>query len=125
MKCPSSINGEICLQLKWSKNCILVAGTTANQNVYFEMADTKLNVAVVTLSTQHNIKLLKILESSFKRIINWNKYLPKTINQVQIWYLDFLIDPRFQGIGKFFVVSFKDDDSRESYKQYYLPTVGI
>ena len=125
MKCPSSISGEICLQLKWYKNCILVAGTAANQNVYFEMADTKLNVAVVTLSTQHNIKLLKILESSFKRIITWNKYLPKTINQVQNWYLDFLIDPRFQGVGRFLVVSFKDDDSRESHKQYYLPTVEI
>ena len=89
------------------------------------MTDTKLNVAVVTLSTQHNTKLLKILESSFKRIINWNKYLPKTINQVQNWYSDFLINPRFQGVGRFFVVSFKDDDSRESHKQYYLAAVGI
>ena len=29
------INCEICLQLKWSRNCILVAGTEANQNPYF------------------------------------------------------------------------------------------
>ena len=72
------INCEICLQLKWSKNCILVA---ANQNPEFKITDTKLYVPVVTLSTQDNIKLLKKLESGFKRTINWNKYLPKKTNQ--------------------------------------------
>ena len=53
------INCEISLQLKWSKNCILVAGTVANKNPSFEINDTKLYVPVVTLSTQENIKLLK------------------------------------------------------------------
>ena len=77
------INCEISLQLKWSKNCILVAGTAANQNPRFQINDTKLYVPVVTLSTQENIKLLKQLESSFKRTINWNKYLGKTTNQAQ------------------------------------------
>ena len=40
-------------------------------------------------------------------------------------YLDFLIDPSFQGVNRRFVLSFKDDDGRESHKQYYLPTVEI
>ena len=75
------INCEISLQLKWSKNCVLVAGTAANQNPYFKMTETKLYVPVVTLSTQDNIKLLKELESRFERAINCNKYLPKTKNQ--------------------------------------------
>ena len=57
------INCEISLQLKWSKNCILVAGTTANQNPYFQITDTKLYVPVVTLSTQDNIKLIKRLNN--------------------------------------------------------------
>ena len=73
----SLINCEICLQLKWSKNCIIVAGTEAKQNSQFKITDTKLCVSVVTLSTQDNIKLLKQLESSFERTTNWNKYLPK------------------------------------------------
>ena len=77
----SLINCEISLQLKWSKNCVLVAGTAANQNPYFKMTETKLYVPVVTLSTQDNIKLLKELESRFERAINCNKYLPKTKNQ--------------------------------------------
>ena len=79
----SLINCEISLQLKWFKNCILLAGTVANQNPTFQINDTKLYVPVVTFSTHENIKLLKQLESGFKRIINWNKYLGKRRNQVQ------------------------------------------
>ena len=36
-----------------------------------------------------------------------------------------LIDPSFQGVNRLFVLSFKCDDGRKSYKQYYLPTVEI
>ena len=36
---------------------------------------------LVALSTQENIKLFKYLESGFKRIINWNKFLAKNANQ--------------------------------------------
>ena len=63
------INCEISLQLKRSKKCILVAGTANNQNPSFQINDTKLNVSVVTLSTQENMKLLKRLESGLKRTI--------------------------------------------------------
>ena len=45
--------------LTWSKNCFLVAGTTANQVPTFTVTDTKLYVPVITLSTQNNAKLLK------------------------------------------------------------------
>ena len=121
----SLINCEFSLQLKWSKNCILVAGTAANQNSIFQIKDTKIYVPVVILSIQQNIKFLKQLESGFKRTINWNKYLAKTANQVRDRYLDFLIDPNFQGVNISFVLSFKDDNGRQSYKEYYLPTVEI
>ena len=39
--------------------------------------------------------------------------------------LDFFIDPSLQGINRLFVLSFKDRRVRESYKQYFLPTVEI
>ena len=54
---------------------ILVAGTVANQVPKVRITRTKLYVPVV--STQENIKLLKQLESGFKRTINWNKYHSK------------------------------------------------
>ena len=95
---------------KWSaKNCIPITGTSANQNPRFQINDTKLNVPVVTLSTQENKKLLKKLDSGFKRTIKWNKYLPKTINQVWDRRLDFLIDPNFQGVNRLFVLSFENN----------------
>ena len=40
-------------------------------------------------------------------------------------YLDFLIDPSFQGGNRYFVLSFKDEDDWESHKQSYFPTVEI
>ena len=46
------ISCEISLQLKWSKSCILVTGTAANQNPSFQINDTKLYVPAVTISTQ-------------------------------------------------------------------------
>ena len=64
------INCKIYLQLKLSKSCILVAGTAANQSPEFKITDTKLYVPVVVLSTRDNTKILKQLESGFKRKIN-------------------------------------------------------
>ena len=61
---------EISLQLEWSKNGILVAGTVTNQNPESKITDTKLYVPVLTLSTQEIIKLLKQLESGFKITVN-------------------------------------------------------
>ena len=71
------------------------------------------------------IKLLKKLESGFKRTISWKKYLAKTTNWARNRYSDYLIDPNFWGVNRLFFLSFKDDDGRESHKQYYLPTMEI
>ena len=51
------INCEINLILTWSTNCVIVSTNVANQNVTFEITDTKLYVPAVTLSTQDNSKL--------------------------------------------------------------------
>ena len=119
------INCEISLQLKRSRKCTILAATVASQNPSFQINDTKLYVPVVTLSTQENTKLLKQLESGFKRTINPNKYLVKTTNQVQYRYLNFPIYPSFQGVNRLFILSFKDIAGWESHKQYYLPTAEI
>ena len=55
----------------WIKNCILSsAGTT----VTFKITDAKLYVPIVTLKTEDNTKLSKLLSEGFKRSIYWNKY---------------------------------------------------
>ena len=55
----------------------------------------------MVLSTQDNAKLLQQLKSGFKRTINWNKYQTKVSRKGQNQYLEFLIDPSFQGVNRF------------------------
>ena len=82
-------------------------------------------MAVVTLSTQDNAKLLQQLKSGFRRTINWNKYQsgPKTYAQKR--YLNHLVNPSFQGVNRLFVLSFENEDDRTSHSTYYLPKIEI
>ena len=47
------------------------------------------------------------MKSGFKRTIKWNKYQSKVPTERQTKYLDFLLDQRFQGVNRLFVLSFK------------------
>ena len=95
--------------------------TAVNQEPKFIIADRKLYVLVITLSSQDNVKLLKQLESGFKRTINWNKYQSKITTLAQNRYLDFLIDASFQGVNKLFVLLFQTENDGERY----LPKIEI
>ena len=116
------INCETNFILTWSEDCIISSATAATQ---FKITVTKLYVPVVTLSTQDNEKLLQQLKSGFKRTINWNKYQPKVSPERQNQYLDFLIDPSFQGVNRLFVLSFENEEDRKVHTGYYLPKVEI
>ena len=102
------INCEINLILTWSANCVIVY-IVADQNVTFEITDTKLYVPVVPLSTQDNSKLLQQLKSGFKRIISWNKYLSKPELLAQNPNSNHLVEPSFQGVNTLFVLAFEND----------------
>ena len=98
----SLINCEISLDLNWSKKCVIVADK-ADQETTFLVTDTKLYFPVAALSTQDNAKLLEQLKSGFKKTINWNKHQTKKLIVRQSQYLDYLIDPSFQGVSRSFV----------------------
>ena len=76
-----------------SENCVLIYTDASNQNPTFEITETKIYIPVVTLSTQDNGKLLPQLKSSFKRTINWNKYLSKPELLPQNLNLNHLVEP--------------------------------
>ena len=116
------INCEVNLILTWSSTCVI---TNSNGAGTFERTDTKLYVPVVTLSTQENTKLLQQLKSGFKRVINWNKYLSKPESFRRNANLNYLVEPSFQGINRFFVLAFEGDTLRTSHSGYYLPNVEI
>ena len=122
----SLINCEISLMLTWSRKYFCSRWyCAANQGLTFTITDTKIYVPVVTSSIRDNVKLMKQLELSIKRTINWNKYQSKIIEHEQNRYLDFLIDPNFQGVNRLFSVSFEDKNFREKHRRYFFHTVEI
>ena len=111
--------------LTWSKKCIIVTRNYGDQEPKFPITDTERDVPVVTLSAQDNEKLLQQLKTGFKRTINWNKYQSEPTLQTRNRYLNYLIDPSFQGVNRLFVLSLKVDAHWRSYKRYFLPTIKI
>ena len=118
-------NCEVNLILTWSSTCVLIATNIQNQAATFAITDTKLYVPVVTLSTQNNTKFLQQLNSGFKRVINWNKYLSKPELLAQNPDRNDLAEPSFQGANRLFLLAFENDDNRTVDDGYYLPTVEI
>ena len=114
------INCEANLVLTWQSTCVITTGVGR-----FAITDTRLYVPVVTLSTQENTKLLQQLKSGFKRVISWNKYLPKPELLAQNPILNHLVKPSFQGVNRFFVLAFENDAQRTSHSDYYLHNVEI
>ena len=116
-----SINCEITRGLNWSGNCLMVAAQASTISI----TDTNHYVPVLTFSFQDSSKLLEKLKCDFKWTINWNKYQTKVSTERRNQYLDFLIDPRFQGVNRLFILSFENEAWRTSYKRYYLPNREI
>ena len=58
------VNCKVELSLKWYKNCIL---SSEDGNSVFTITDTKLYVPIVTLKTEGDTKLSKLLSEGFKR----------------------------------------------------------
>ena len=110
------INCEINLILTWSEDYILISGGIDDQAPKFAITDTKFYAPVVTLLVQANVKLLDQLKHVFKKS-NWNKYQSKVSTQTKSQNLDYLVDPSFQGVNRFFVLSFENNAYRTSYKR--------
>ena len=68
---------------------------------------------------------MKQFESGFKRTINWNKYHPKFKTFSQNRYLNYLIDPSFQGVNGRFVLPFEDETDKEVCTKHALLTEEI
>ena len=116
------INCEVNLILTWSPICVI---SSATREIKSKIIEAKLYVPVVTLSTQDNAKLLQQLKSGFKRTINWNKYESSIKTFAQNRYLNYLINPSFQGVNRLFVLFFENENDRTSHSTYYLPKVEI
>ena len=106
------INCKVELSLKWIENCMLSTATTAA----FKITGAKLYVPIVTLKTEDNRKLSKLLSKGFKRSIYWNKY--KVIDNILVQiaanneekYVRELLDLSFQGVKRLFVLAYNNTE---------------
>ena len=118
------INCRVELLLKWYENCILSsAGTAAT----FTITDTKPYVPVVTLKTEDNAKLSKLLSEGFKRVVYWNKY-KIILKEYDNEYIREWLNASFEGINGLFVLAYACGDNvtnENSYRKYFLPKLKI
>ena len=109
--------------MTWSENCVL---SNIAWNWPFKITDAKLYVPVVTLPTEDNAKLSKLLTKRFKRSVFWNEY--KVIPEQRYNANDNirkLIDPSWQGINRLFVLAYLNDlnSTVKLHRKYFLPRV--
>ena len=111
------VNCDVNLSLTWSSTCNISNSTVSGR---FAIIDTKLHIPVITLSSQDNAKLLQQLKSGFKRKINLKKYQSDPKSYAQSQYLNHLVGPSFQGVNRFFVLFFENENGRTSHSEYDL-----
>ena len=70
-------------------------------------------------------RLLDQLRTGSKRTIKWNKHRSEMTNQTKSNNLNYLIDPTFTKVNRFFVLSFENENNKTSFLKYYIPNVQI
>ena len=110
------INCKVEFSLKWYENCILSSSGTA---ATFKITDTKLYVPIVTLKTEDNAKLSKLLSEGFKRSIYWNEYKNIDNKVVEIApnngekCIKELLDSSWQGVKRLFVLAYNNTEGND------------
>ena len=137
------INCKAELSLRWIENFMLTsaaiganADATGADSATFKITDAKLYVTIVTLSTEDNWKLPKILSEGFKRTVCWNEYevihnkIVETAADNEEKYIRELLNSSCQGVKRLFVLAYGNTAgnskvSVDSFKKYFLPRVKI
>ena len=123
------------LELKWDENCVITSqqigvnldggNTAAPTGATLAINDCKLDIPVVTLSKDGEIKLLTNLKSGLTREIEWNKYRSQVSTEAINNNLNILIDPTFTNVNRLFLLAYQTADNRQSFPQFYLPRVMV
>ena len=112
--------------LRWYEHSILSsAGTAAT----FAITDAKFYVPVVTLKTEDNAKLSKLLNEGFKRSVYWNHYKILLRDYAANENTRERLDASFQGVSKLFVLAYQRGNDKyvneEAFNKYFLPKIKI
>ena len=101
-------------------NATATVNNGAGVKASFTISDTKTYIPVVTLRSIESEKLLRQLDRSFSKTINWNKL---TIRETTIGgpTFDIMIEPTFQGANRLFILTYADDANRDSTSTLFIP----
>ena len=121
------INCKVEFSLKWYTNCATVIGNGTAAT--FTITDSKLDVPIVTLKTEENAKLSKLLNEGFKRSVYWNHYKIFLKNYATNENIRERLDASFQGVSKLFVLAYQRGDANyvneKAFNKYFLPKIKI
>ena len=87
-----------------------------------------LYIPAVTLKSEDNTKLSKLLSEGFKRSIYWNKYQAILKDHAANKNRRERLDASFQGVSKLFILVYALGDNitdENSYRKYFLPRLKI
>ena len=119
------INCKVELSLEQYAKCVLIIGNGTATT--FAITDTKLYVPVVTLKTEDNAKLSKLLNEGFKRSVYWNKYKIILKDYAANENIRERLDASFQGVSKLFVIAYQRGDANyvneEAFNKYFLQKI--
>ena len=121
------INSKVQVSVEWYAKCVLIIGN--GTAAIFAITDTKLYVPVVTLKTEGNAKLSKLLNEGFKRSVYWNKHKIILKDYAAKENIRERFDASFQGVSKLFVIAYQHDDynyiNEEAFNKYFFPKITI
>ena len=98
------INCKVQLTLNWYTNCVTIIGNGTAATL--TITDTKVYVPIVTLKTEKNAKLSKLLNEGFKRSVNWNHYKIFLKDYAANENIRERLDDSFQGVSKLLVLAY-------------------
>ena len=97
----------------------------------FIINDTKLYVAILTLSKEDNKDFIEQQQNKeFQRSIYWIEYKTKEINEdADANVFNYIkLDPSFQGVNTLFVMAYNranGQPTRNGQRKYYLPRIDL
>ena len=95
--------------------------------IIFTIKDTKLFIAIITLSAKGNQKLWKLLSERFERFVYWNEYKAKIKNENTTNEYRYFPESNFVGVKRLFVFIYPNQNDRVrrfNDKKYYLPKIS-
>ena len=103
--------------------------STSGTAATFEITDAKLYIPIVTLKTEDNTKLSKLLSEGFKKLIYWNEYkVVSNKNYNENEYIRERLDACIQGINRLFVFLYMRRNNiatENSHNKYFLSRLKI